>query len=160
MTQLISRSFPDIPYFADPYVRTILKTILFIWAVENPDIGYRQGMHELLAVILLICDRDSLERDVPPVSGLKNMHLSVPMSPLLNSFDDGRHSPSGAKMEDAMFMVLDRRYLEHDAWELFAVLMQHARHWYEWRRETVEGSLAESRRQNTKVGRRKMDQSA
>lgn len=149
--QLICSSFPDIPYFADPYVRKILKTVLFIWAVENPDIGYRQGMHELLAVILLVCERDSLERDLSLVSGLSSIHLTVPMSPLQDSFDDGRHSPSGAKMEDAMFMVLDRRYLEHDAQDVFAVLMQHARHWYEWRRETVEASLAQSKGQKTKV---------
>jgi hypothetical protein len=50
--------------------------------------------------------------------------------------------------------VLDRRFLEHDVWDVFEALMQHARHWYEWRRETVEGSLAQSRNQKTKVSSR------
>lgn len=35
-------SFPDIDYFSDPTVRKILTTILFLWAIEHEDVGYRQ----------------------------------------------------------------------------------------------------------------------
>ncbi|KAJ9113622.1 hypothetical protein QFC22_005930 [Naganishia vaughanmartiniae] len=145
----VERTFPDIPYFTDPYVRKVLRTILFLWAVENPDIKYRQGMHELLAVIMLVCDRDSLDRSTHSAnkrqssSMAKNSYLTVPMSPLLSQIEDGRHSPSGEKMQDAMHMVLDRRFLEHDVYGLFVKLMEHARSWYEWRTETVVGSLAQ-----------------
>lgn len=78
-------------------------------------------------------------------------YLNVPMSPLQGSYDDGRHSPSEAKMEDAMHMVLNRRYLEHDVHAMFSALMEHARQWYEWRTETVEGSLAQSRSSKVQV---------
>ncbi|KAJ9096810.1 hypothetical protein QFC21_005081 [Naganishia friedmannii] len=145
----VERTFPDIPYYTDPYVRKVLRTILFLWAVENPDIQYRQGMHELLAVIMLVCDRDSLDRSTLSAeksqssSMIKDSYLNVPISPLLSQFEDGRHSPSGEKMQDAMQMVLDRRFLEHDVYGLFVKLMEHARSWYEWRTETVEGSLAQ-----------------
>lgn len=137
-------------------MRKILKTILFLWAIEHPDIGYRQGMHELLAVLLLVCDRDSLERRSPQgkrQSGnlAGSQYLDIPMSPLQGSYDDGRHSPSEAKMEDAMHMVLNRRYLEHDVHAMFSALMEHARQWYEWRTETVEGSLAQSRSSKVQV---------
>lgn len=40
--------------------------ILFCYAKENPDVGYRQGMHELLAPILFVLhaeSRENLEED-------------------------------------------------------------------------------------------------
>lgn len=163
MSKLISSlkpiisSFPDIPYYTDPYVRKVLRTILFLWAVENPEIQYRQGMHELLAVIMLVCDRDSLDRATltPEKSQsspmAKDAYLAVPVSPLLSQLEDGRHSPSGEKMQDAMHMVLDRRFLEHDVYGLFVKLMEHARSWYEWRTETVEGSLAQDQDRRNQV---------
>jgi TBC1 domain family protein 5 len=156
LNPILSR-FPDIPYYTDPYVRKVLRTILFLWAVENPDIQYRQGMHELLAVIMLVCDRDSLDRATHSArksqssSVVKDSYLTVPISPLLNQFEDGRHSPSGEKMQDAMHMVLDRRFLEHDVYGLFVKLMEHARSWYEWRTETVQGSLAQDQNRRNQV---------
>ncbi|KAJ9104052.1 hypothetical protein QFC19_004186 [Naganishia cerealis] len=153
----VERTFPDIPYFRDPYVRRVLKTVLFLWAMENSDITYRQGMHELLAVIMLVCDRDSLNRDTLPAKNSQSSYigndryLNVPMSPLQSQLEDGRHSPSGEKMEDAMYMVLDRRFLEHDVHGLFVKLMEHAGSWYEWRTETIEGSLAQDRSKQKQV---------
>ena len=35
-------SFPDMDYFSDPSVRKVLTTILFLWAIEHGDVGYRQ----------------------------------------------------------------------------------------------------------------------
>jgi TBC1 domain family protein 5 len=115
------RSFPDIAYFKSPAIRRILLTILFIWSFENPDVGYRQGMHELLAVLLMTCDRDSL-----------SLHRSAetPYSPLASTPED----------TDAPSLVLDRDYLEHDTYALFVGLMDGAKGWYEWRSETVGSS--------------------
>jgi TBC1 domain family protein 5 len=39
-----------------------MQNILFIWAKLNPEYSYRQGMNELLAVIVLCVARDSQER--------------------------------------------------------------------------------------------------
>lgn len=35
-------SFPDVPYFTMPRVQTLLTTILFLYSVLHPDVGYRQ----------------------------------------------------------------------------------------------------------------------
>lgn len=42
-------------------------------------------------------------------------------------------------MDDAMRATLDRRYVEHDAYGLFAEIMKSAKTFYEWRAE--EGSV-------------------
>jgi TBC1 domain family protein 5 len=40
--QDVERTFPDIPYFTIERVRKSLTTMLFIFSVLNPDVGYRQ----------------------------------------------------------------------------------------------------------------------
>jgi TBC1 domain family protein 5 len=40
--QDVERTFPDIPYFEDEEVRRRSITLLFFFAVLNPDVGYRQ----------------------------------------------------------------------------------------------------------------------
>ena len=55
--------FPDIGYFRDPDVQTHLTNILFLYSVTHADIGYRQGMHELLAPLYYAVDYDSIPED-------------------------------------------------------------------------------------------------
>jgi TBC1 domain family protein 5 len=40
--QDVERTFPDIPYFEDQVVRMAMVTMLFLFSVLNPDVGYRQ----------------------------------------------------------------------------------------------------------------------
>jgi TBC1 domain family protein 5 len=75
-------------------------------------------MHELLAVCFWAIDRDSILPD-----------------------NDGLQSPLARDtMDDAMRATLDRRYVEHDAWSLFAEIMKSAKTFYEWRAE--EGTVS------------------
>ncbi|KAL1412025.1 hypothetical protein Q8F55_003022 [Vanrija albida] len=110
--QDVDRTFPDIPYFAAERVRRSLTTMLFLFSVLNPDVGYRQGMHELLAVCMVVADRDSIERAALPEQG---------------GMPDAMYAALGA--------TLDRAYVEHDAFHLFQELMKPAKSFYEWRVE-------------------------
>lgn len=82
-------------------------------------------MHELLATILMIVDRDS----IPSKPG-----LSIPstMSPL----QEGSSSPI-SRLEESMSLVLDRSYVQHDTYALFCRMMQTGKDWYEWRTEAM-----------------------
>ncbi|KAJ7046706.1 rab-GTPase-TBC domain-containing protein [Mycena alexandri] len=63
--QDVERTFPEIPFFREPEVQFQLTNILFIYStVTNPAIGYRQGMHELLAPLYYAVDYDSTEDNV------------------------------------------------------------------------------------------------
>lgn len=81
--------------------------ILFIYSKLNPDLGYRQGMHELLAPILWVVDRDAIEP--------KSCETSWPTG----------------QADDCMFQLLDADYIEHDAFNLFCSVMQTTRIYYE-----------------------------
>ncbi|EJU05342.1 RabGAP/TBC [Dacryopinax primogenitus] len=59
--QDVERIFPEISYFSSQTVRENLTDILFIYCVTHPEIGYRQGMHEVAGTILLVVDNDSID---------------------------------------------------------------------------------------------------
>ena len=50
----LDRTYQEIDLFLQNKVRNILANILYIRAKENPEISYRQGMHELLAIIFIV----------------------------------------------------------------------------------------------------------
>lgn len=52
---------PENLYFRQPQTQEILLDILFVWAKLNEDISYRQGMHEILAPILWVVERDAVD---------------------------------------------------------------------------------------------------
>lgn len=92
-------------FFQEPSTKLKLTDILFVYSKLNPDVGYRQGMHELLAPILWVFDRDSVQR------------------------------PAGRSIEDEeeslMLDMLDPKFVEHDSFSLFLCVMQTARIYYE-----------------------------
>ena len=49
----LDRTFQELTIFHDPKIKKTLANILFIWNKENMDVGYQQGMNDLLAVIFL-----------------------------------------------------------------------------------------------------------
>ncbi len=124
----VERTFPDIPYFRSGTVRRALLTILFLWSIEHPDVGYRQGMHELAAVMLLVVDRDSI---ASPRAEERAMY-----SPLMDSADADSPDGAGGGANAVIDRVLDRACVEHDAYALFVQLMHAAKGWYEWRAES------------------------
>ena len=57
----LMRLHPDNDFFAQQAVREQMLRILIIWSKLHPSVSYRQGMHELLAPLLLFISRDAAE---------------------------------------------------------------------------------------------------
>jgi TBC1 domain family protein 5 len=95
---------PENTYFRQPDTQRMMLDILFVFCKLNPDLGYRQGMHELLAPMLWVVERDAV-----------NLGQS-----------------SKAMGEDAVIRaVYDADHIEHDAFALFGQVMQNAKSFYE-----------------------------
>lgn len=95
---------PENLYFRQPDTQRMMLDILFVFCKLNPDLGYRQGMHELLAPMLWVVERDAVNLG---------------------------HS-SKAMGEDAVVRaVYDADHIEHDAFALFGQVMQNAKNFYE-----------------------------
>lgn len=76
-------------------VQGVMLRILTVWASINTEVSYRQGMHELLAPLLAVLDRD---KSAPHAAG------------------DG----DAAELAG----IMDAAFLEHDAYMLFERLME------------------------------------
>ncbi|KAM5457018.1 hypothetical protein McanCB49686_003118 [Microsporum canis] len=107
----------------------------------NPDLGYRQGMHELLAPILWVVTQDAIDTQT------------------LN--EDTAFAACGE--EALMLQCLDPTYIEHDSFILFCSVMQTAKEFYEHNDSknnggNVEASSIISRSQHIHLGLlRKLD---
>ncbi|KAJ2094781.1 hypothetical protein GGI09_005218, partial [Coemansia sp. S100] len=97
--QDVARTFPEEAYFRETRVQKLLADILFVYAKLHSSLQYRQGMHELLAPILMAVDRDSVQ----------------------------------CEGSDVFFVgqILDRRFVEHDAFAMFDRLMRICLPWYQ-----------------------------
>lgn len=100
--------FPDVIYFRDPEVQSDLTNILFIYSLQNPVLGYRQGMHELLALLYYACDFDSISEE----------QVARP-----------NHHELGN--------LLSRAWVTADTYTLFIAVMRGVGRWYEWREPPV-----------------------
>ncbi|XP_069814800.1 TBC1 domain family member 5 [Dendropsophus ebraccatus] len=101
--QDVKRTFPEMQFFQQEDVRSILTDVLFCYARENEHLLYKQGMHELLAPILFIlhCDHQAF-----------------------------MHASEAAQPSEEMKVVLNPDFLEHDAYALFSSLMGSAEPWF------------------------------
>ncbi|KAK5072198.1 hypothetical protein LTR64_004023 [Lithohypha guttulata] len=94
-------------FFREPSTQRQLLDILFIYSKLNPDTGYRQGMHELLAPVLWVVFQDAVNPKAVP---------------------DNKVGTEGI---DFMLETLDSNYVEHDAFNLFCAMMQTLKSFYE-----------------------------
>ena len=93
---------PDNVYFRQPATQNMMLDILFVWCKMNPDVGYRQGMHEVLAPILWVVERDAVDTT--------ETETDVGHGTLLD--------------------MVDSVYIEHDSFSLFTTVMTTAKSFY------------------------------
>ena len=98
----VNRTFPEVPFFQSEDVREDMVTLLFCYARKNPHVAYRQGMHELLAPILLVVDRER--------------------------FRESR--PHADEYTEEMKNILDADYTLHDAYAIFSAVMRVTSDWF------------------------------
>ncbi|KAK2827875.1 hypothetical protein FQN49_007254 [Arthroderma sp. PD_2] len=109
ISQDVERCLQENSFFHDPIVKLRLLDILFVFVKLNPDMGYRQGMHELLAPILWVVAQDAI--DMASVN------------------EDEAFAACGDEV--LLLQSLDPKYIEHDSFILFCSVMQTAKEFYE-----------------------------
>lgn len=105
----VTRTFPDVDFFQQAHIQDLMTRILFIYAKLNPNLKYRQGMHELLGPIIYVLTMDS------------EMHTEIE--------PDRTNSQKSREMQ-ALNTICDSSFIEHDSFSLFEVFMKPASRWY------------------------------
>ncbi|KAF8334135.1 rab-GTPase-TBC domain-containing protein [Cantharellus anzutake] len=113
--QDVERTFPDIEYFRDPHIQSLLTSILYVYSIQDKNVGYRQGMHELLAPLLYAIDFDSLKCSV-----------------------------SQPEENEVLAEFCDRTWIAADAHALFSIIMNGIGAWYEWREPTHKQPISQT----------------
>ncbi|KAI9822002.1 MAG: hypothetical protein M1832_003174 [Thelocarpon impressellum] len=115
--QDVERCMPENAYFREAPAQKMLLDILFVFCKLNGDVGYRQGMHELLAPMLWVVGRDAIEPE---------------------SAGDVEKSAGDVEESDRLLLsMLDAQYVEHDAFTLFSLVMRTAKNFYELEQPTT-----------------------
>ncbi|KAM3070260.1 hypothetical protein ACMFMG_010096 [Clarireedia jacksonii] len=108
--QDIERCMPEEPFFRQPHIQRIMLDALFVFCKINQDVGYRQGMHEIMAPILWVIEQDAIHpQDVSAV--------------MMNMVDE--------VADVTMSQMLDQKFIEHDTFTLFSLVMRSAKSFYE-----------------------------
>ncbi|KAL7548775.1 hypothetical protein ACHAWF_017250 [Thalassiosira exigua] len=106
-----------------------ISRILFVYAREHPEVGYRQGMHEILSYVLLALEMDLLEQSVAAERRRwRRTSLSYGISNGVDGLgdeDDGTGGMAGLDAAGNVVVVrlLDPDRLLHDAFTLFECVM-------------------------------------
>lgn len=113
--QDVDRCMPENVYFRQPGTQKMLLDILFVFCKLNPDISYRQGMHELVAPVLWVVERDAIAK-----------------------------KPDGESTKDGRLLleICDSDYIEHDTFTLFGIVMQGAKSFYEQAAHSAPSKLS------------------
>ena len=96
-----------------------LSQLLFVYAREHPEIGYRQGMHETLSFILLALEMDLLEQSVQK----EKNNWKRDIMELRRSSEQGGMAGVDDSGQIVTVRLLDRNYILHDAFALFECVM-------------------------------------
>lgn len=108
-----------------------ISRILFVYAREYPDIGYRQGMHEVLSYVLLALEMDLLEQAIVEERSRWRKTRGGPGDDLAlgaPGADDPGGSRGGRAGVDAagnpvVMRLLDEQYIAHDAFTTLECIM-------------------------------------
>ena len=106
--QDVERCMPEEPFFRQSDTQRLMLDILFVFCKINQDIGYRQGMHEILAPILWVIEQDAIDYG--------------------NAVD--QPSTNGSA-DELIKQTLDSAYIEHDAFTILSLIMRTAKSFYE-----------------------------
>ena len=49
----LNRTFKELKLFHEEKINNMLSHILYLWSLENPDVGYQQGMNDIVSIIFL-----------------------------------------------------------------------------------------------------------
>ncbi|XP_022106136.1 TBC1 domain family member 5-like isoform X3 [Acanthaster planci] len=110
ISQDVKRTFPEIEFFQTDEMHDMMVNILFCYCKEHEDLGYKQGMHEVLAPLIFIlhCDQQAF---------LHAQEIKSQM-PVVNG------------ERDVVQEIMDPNFLEHDSYTMFYHLMDTMEPWY------------------------------
>ena len=123
-------------FFRTESAQTMLLDILFILSRENESISYRQGMHEVAALILWVVEQDKVVVTSPPTASQPYAPGALGARPERAQGADGGPAGQpiagrGRRLDQLIAASLDADYVEHDTYTLLAIIMETMLPWFD-----------------------------
>ncbi|EEY22734.1 WD repeat-containing protein [Verticillium alfalfae VaMs.102] len=116
---------PEEPFYHEELTQTMIVDVLFMYCKLHPNNGgYRQGMHELLAPIVLVLHQDA-----------QNVQTTT----------------DEASADATMWNVVSPASIEHDAFALFDKIMRRAQAFYEVKDSITRAALTSASRDQSET---------
>jgi len=112
----LKRTYPELAFFACRRTRNQMLNILFTWCKSHSQISYRQGMHELLAPILLVNTAQRSFVNQQP-SKCRGVGIDDEIS------DEPGTDESLSVPLELLRLAQDEAFVEHDAYFVFNSMM-------------------------------------
>lgn len=103
----VKRTFPEIEFFRSDHVQESLINILFCYSRRFPELSYRQGMHELAAIIFLVVHQDR--------------HQEEAVAAAAAAAAGAAEGAAAAEMHGKVKLVMDTSYIAHDVYERYYI---------------------------------------
>lgn len=148
----LNRTQGNDKFFREPAVQATLMRILVVYARENEEIGYKQGMNEILAIVFKLLHHEKIDRPEEAgdraggggfSGGVGNGEKSTrsnagappgssAASPDMAAGSDQLPLPekTGGEMAATVAVLLDGACVEHDAFILLSLIMARMRGMY------------------------------
>ena len=101
----VKRTFPEIEFFRSDHVQESLINILFCYSRRFPELSYRQGMHELAAIIFLVVHQDR--------------HQEEAVAAAAAAAAGAAEGAAAAEMHGKVKLVMDTSYIAHHVYERY-----------------------------------------
>ncbi|XP_065665068.1 TBC1 domain family member 5 isoform X4 [Hydra vulgaris] len=97
----LDRLSPELEFFQNDNIRSMILQILFCYAREKPEVSYKQGMHEIISVIVYVIMKNT--------TAIKD---------------------SNENLSNDLKIVMDHQFVEHDSYILFTKIMEPIQSWF------------------------------
>ncbi|KAK8812237.1 hypothetical protein WA158_007471 [Blastocystis sp. Blastoise] len=142
ITHDITRTRSDDIFFTNESIQFLMLRVLILYTKEFPDIGYKQGMSDILAVIVLLLyiERYQWNEEIIPDGPFEGIYnTSALSSHNMNDIDTllGTSKTAIIKLQDVqevkdnhrestfslLHLLTDSQYIEHDSYILLCIIM-------------------------------------
>jgi Rab-GTPase-TBC domain len=122
--QDVVRTNQEFAYFKKQSTKDMLTSLLYLWGKTYPAYGYKQGMNEILAIVLIVFDTERLEPDLD-WTDLSDQEIAE--NHLIEYLFDARHLQADVFMAHDRILQLGVQQLYQDTKDISQLMQDQAR---------------------------------
>jgi TBC1 domain family protein 5 len=128
----IERTNPEMDFFRQEHIQEQMLHVLFVYARQHPDLGYKQGMHEILAPLIFWLHEDAQHGPIALSSSPSDSSSSPSLSGEAAAITPTPASTTTTAtfVSELLATLWSSEHIEHDAYALLSAILEHVGEWF------------------------------